>query len=96
MQLEMWLWKKSSLSSNLQWARVGGGSYLCGREKGQILTSEISKRNQRRNAGFRPKRNTGPANRTRQRDATRRGGAADLLASFGPMSRGWDSVGGSS
>ena len=46
MQLEMWLWKKSSLSSNLQWARVGGGSYLCGREKGQILTSEISKRNQ--------------------------------------------------
>ena len=26
----------------------------------------------------------------------RRGGAADLLASFGPVSRGWDSVGGSS
>ena len=36
MQLEMWLWKKSSLSSNLQWARVGGGSCLCRREKGQI------------------------------------------------------------
>ena len=35
-QLEMWLWKKSSLSSNLQWARVGGGSCLCRREKGQI------------------------------------------------------------
>ena len=64
--------------------------------KGPNSTSETSKRNQRRNAGFRPKRNTGPANRTRQRDATRRGGAADLLASFGPMSRGWDSVGGSS
>ena len=88
MQLEMWLWKKSSLSSNLQWARVGGGSCLCRREKGQILTSETSKRNQRRNAGLRPKRNTGPANRTHQRDATRRGGAADLLASFGPVSRG--------
>ena len=80
MQLEMWLWKKSSLSSNLQWARVGGGSYLCRRDKGQILTSETSRRNQRRNAGLRPKRNAGLVNRTHPRDVTRRGVAADLLA----------------
>ena len=30
----------------------------------------------RQNAGLRPKRNTGPANRTHQRDATRRGGGS--------------------
>ena len=60
----------------------GGGSYLCRRDKGQILTSETSKRNQRRNAGFRPKRNTGLVDRTHPRNATRRGVAADLLAGF--------------
>ena len=86
MQLEMWLWKKSSLSSSLQWARVGGGSYLCRREKGQIVTSETSKRNQRQNAGLRPKRNTGPANRTHRNEATGRGAAADLRGRIGGSS----------